>query len=98
MMEACLQHLSSAMEARSHRADGAPQRVNGRLAVGRLGTRSDADLAWETWERVVDLVATGGYARLIAAKLPQPRNAPEPMPTTFLGIVTAARLLQPKNA
>jgi len=23
-------------------------RVNGRLAVGRLGTRSDADLAWET--------------------------------------------------
>src|SRR4029453_4341095 len=23
-------------------------RINGRLAVGRLGTRSDADLAWET--------------------------------------------------
>ena len=23
-------------------------RVNGQLAVGRLGTRSDADLAWET--------------------------------------------------
>jgi len=23
-------------------------RVNGHLAVGRLGTRSDADLAWET--------------------------------------------------
>src|SRR6476619_3478216 len=23
-------------------------RVDGRLAVGRLGTRSDADLAWET--------------------------------------------------
>jgi Ser/Thr protein kinase RdoA (MazF antagonist) len=23
-------------------------RVNGRLAVGRLGARSDADLAWET--------------------------------------------------
>ena len=23
-------------------------RVNGRLAVGRLGRRSDADLAWET--------------------------------------------------
>jgi Ser/Thr protein kinase RdoA (MazF antagonist) len=23
-------------------------RVNGKLAVGRLGTRSDADLAWET--------------------------------------------------
>src|SRR5688500_11232182 len=23
-------------------------RVNGRLAIGRLGTRSDADLAWET--------------------------------------------------
>ena len=23
-------------------------RVNGTLAVGRLGTRSDADLAWET--------------------------------------------------
>ncbi len=23
-------------------------RVEGRLAVGRLGTRSDADLAWET--------------------------------------------------
>ena len=23
-------------------------RIHGRLAVGRLGTRSDADLAWET--------------------------------------------------
>jgi len=28
-------------------------RVNGQPAVGRLGTRSDADLAWETWRSPV---------------------------------------------
>ncbi|RJL35735.1 phosphotransferase enzyme family protein [Bailinhaonella thermotolerans] len=43
-------------------------RVNGRLAVGRLGTRSDADLAWET-ELLVHLDREG-------------LTVPVPIPTT----------------
>ncbi len=43
-------------------------RVNGHLAVGRLGTRSDADLAWET-----DLLAYLDRAGL---------TVPVPIPTT----------------
>ena len=43
-------------------------RVNGRLAVGRLGARSDADLAWET----------ALLERLDRAGL----TVPEPIPTT----------------
>ena len=43
-------------------------RVRGRIAVGRLGTRSDADLAWET-ELLQHLSREG-------------LTVPEPIPTT----------------
>src|SRR5215217_9782184 len=43
-------------------------RVNGRLAVGRLGARSDADLAWET--ELLQHLDRGGL------------TVPVPIPTT----------------
>src|SRR5438045_8807974 len=44
-------------------------RVDGRLAVGRLGTRSDADLAWET-ELLLHLYREG-----LTVPLPIPTTA-----------------------
>jgi len=43
-------------------------RINGHFAVGRLGTRSDADLAWETG--IVQHLERAGLA------------VPVPIPTT----------------
>ena len=43
-------------------------RVNGHLAVGRLGARSDADLAWET--ELLQYLDRGGL------------TVPVPIPTT----------------
>jgi hypothetical protein len=51
-------------------------RVNEHLAVGRLGTRSDADHAWET-ELLQYLDREGAASRLIRARGPVRRIMPD---------------------
>ena len=58
-------------------------RVNGYLAVGRLGARSDADLAWETADQAgpagrLRQLVPGWFARkesFIHVRPPDPRQA-----------------------
>jgi len=50
-------------------------RVNGQLAVGRLGVRSDADLTWET-----ELLTAPGGAHLVRCRRHDDARRPEAWP------------------